>query len=396
VPLPLVFDLHGYGESIEIHRSMSNMIAKGEERWFVVVTPQADDPVPRWDATIGSADTTFLTAVLDHVVATHCIDLARVYVTGLSNGAFMASVMACQIPDRIAAIAPVAGLQDPAGCEIDDPVPVIAFHGTADTFVSYDGGLGASVADLPTDDGGTIGTGIVGGGGPTVEEIAAAWAVRNGCAAEAPLVEAVSAEVDRLGYVHCPSNGQVDLYRVNGGGHAWPGSAFSQSIEPIIGHTTMTIDATDLIWQFFDAHPRRLSAQPLAGHPARASPDGGALELDHLAGNRQTGHSDHRAGRASARRACASSVASSGSAVVMSSGHVATTLAAHSVQRSTMMSNSSRNCPQSTSHGSRSGKAPSPSRYALAIPALSPWRSSLQERTRSSVARMSCFVPCSA
>jgi polyhydroxybutyrate depolymerase len=254
-PLPLVIDLHGYGESIEIHRLMSNMIAEGEERSFVAVTPEADDPVPRWDASLGSVDTTFLTTVLDQVVATHCVDLARVYVTGLSNGAFMASVMACQLPDRIAAIAPVAGLQDPPGCRTDRPVPVISFHGTADTFVAYEGGLGASVADLPTDDGGTIGTAVVGGDGPSVEEIAAAWAARNGCATEPPTVEAVSDEVDRLQYPGCPPDGQVELYRINGGGHAWPGSAFSQSIEPIIGHTTMTIDATDLIWQFFATHP---------------------------------------------------------------------------------------------------------------------------------------------
>lgn len=258
VPLSLVIDLHGYGEPIEIHREMSNMIAKGEEKWFVVVLPQADHPVPRWDATIGSEDTAFLAAVLDRVTTEHCIDLARVYVSGLSNGAFMASVLACQFPDRIAAIAPVAGLQDPAGCQIDDPMPLISFHGTADTFVSYDGGLGASVADLPTDDGGTVGTAIVGGDGPSVEDNAAAWAARNGCTSASPTVDAISDEVDRLAYVvDCPSNGPVVLYRVNGGGHAWPGSVFSQSIEQIVGHTTMTIDATDLIWQFFDAHPRR-------------------------------------------------------------------------------------------------------------------------------------------
>lgn len=260
VPLPLVIDLHGYGEPIEIHRSMSNMIAKGEEKWFVVVLPQADHPVPRWEATIGSEDTAFVAAVLDRVVGEHCIDLARVYVTGLSNGAFMASVLACQFSDRIAAIAPVAGLQDPAGCAIEDPVPVISFHGTADTFVSYDGGLGASVADLPTDDGGTVGTAIVGGDGPSVEDNAAAWAARNGCTSAPPTVDAISDEVDRIAYVvDCPSNGPVELYRVNGGGHAWPGSVFSQSIESIVGHTTMTIDATDLIWQFFDAHPRQAS-----------------------------------------------------------------------------------------------------------------------------------------
>jgi polyhydroxybutyrate depolymerase len=255
VPRPLVIDLHGYSETIEIHREMSNMIAEGEEQGFVVVTPQIDNPIPRWDATIDSPDTAFLIAVLDQVVAGRCIDLDRVYVTGLSNGAFMSSVMGCQIPDRIAAIGPVAGLQDPPGCRVGDAMPVISFHGTADTFVAYQGGLGASVADLPTDDGGTIGTAVVGSDGPSVEEVATAWAARNGCATETPLVEAASAEVDRLRYRSCPADGEVELYRVKGGGHAWPGSAFSQSIAPIVGRTTMTIDATDLIWQFFATHP---------------------------------------------------------------------------------------------------------------------------------------------
>ena len=80
------------------------------------------------------------------------------FVAGLSNGAFMTSSLACAYSDRIAAASPVAGITDPEGCEFERPVPVIAFHGTEDTFVAFDGGLGSSVADLPQPDGsGTLG-----------------------------------------------------------------------------------------------------------------------------------------------------------------------------------------------------------------------------------------------
>jgi polyhydroxybutyrate depolymerase len=253
-PMPLVMDLHGYQEGLEIHRMMSNMTSTGEAHGFVVVIPEVTNTVPRWDASIGSPDTLFLAAVLDQVEANHCIDLNRVYVTGLSNGAFMTSVLACQLSDRVAAVAPVAGIRDPEGCAFQRPVPIITFHGTADTYVAYDGGLGSSVANLPTDDGGTIGTAVVANTGPTIEEIAAAWAGRNGCAASPPAVTAVAPDVDELAF-DCPPATETELYRVNGGGHTWPGSAFSQQIESIVGYTTVSIDANELMWAFFQAHP---------------------------------------------------------------------------------------------------------------------------------------------
>lgn len=172
----------------------------------------------------------------------------------MSNGAFMTSVVACQLSDRIAAAAPVAGIRDPNGCTFHRAVPVIVFHGTADTFVAYTGGLGASVAHLPTDNGGTLGTSAVTSSGPSIEDIAAAWAHRNGCASTPPVETAVAADVELLNY-GCHAGADVQLYRVAGGGHAWPGSQFSRSIETIVGRTTMDIDANELIWAFFVAHP---------------------------------------------------------------------------------------------------------------------------------------------
>jgi polyhydroxybutyrate depolymerase len=181
-----------------------------------------------------------------------------VYVTGLSNGAFMTSSVACRYADRVAAIAPVAGIRDPEGCDPARPVPVLAIHGTDDQFVTYEGGLGERALDLPAPDGSgrtlrEVGVESRPPGEPSVPEIAAAWAARNGCG-DADPPEAVTDDVDRI--VHrCPPGVAVELLRVEGGGHAWPGSALSAAVESIVGPTTMTISANEQLWAFFRDHP---------------------------------------------------------------------------------------------------------------------------------------------
>ena len=257
-PLPLVVDLHGYGEPAEVHLKLSGLAAFGDAKGFVTVAPQGPGPVPLWNVTLGSADLAFLGGVIDDVEQKVCIDRNRVFVAGLSNGAFMASAMACQFADRIGAVAPVAGLQDIPGCKSALPVPVIAFHGTADGFVAYEGGLGPQVAKLPTPDGkGTLGGGstLPRAKGPSIPEQAAAWARRNGCGAT-PVEEAVASDVTLLRFP-CPAGAEVELYRVTGGGHAWPGSEVSRQIVSVIGPTTFSISANELLWAFFQAHPLR-------------------------------------------------------------------------------------------------------------------------------------------
>lgn len=83
--------------------------------------------------------------------------------------------------------------------------------------------------------------------------ITTAWARRNGCAAE-PGTRTVASGVTQIAY-RCPAGADVVLYRITGGGHAWPGSAVSQSVGSVIGFTTMAISADAIIWQFFEAHP---------------------------------------------------------------------------------------------------------------------------------------------
>lgn len=258
-PVPVVFDLHGYSEGATVHTKMSALGPFGDTHHFVTITPQGSGTtVPRWDTKLGSADMAYIGDLLDEVERTVCVDQQRVYVTGLSNGAFMTSAVACKYADRFAAAAPVAGIRDIAGCKPSRPVPVIAFHGTADGFVSYDGGLGARVAELPSPDGsgkkiGQAAVNSIAPKGPTIPEITATWAVRNGCK-KTPTEKPVAADVTIISF-SCPKGDEAELYRVTGGGHAWPGSAFSKAVESAIGPTTLSINANELMWSFFQAHP---------------------------------------------------------------------------------------------------------------------------------------------
>jgi polyhydroxybutyrate depolymerase len=256
-PLPLVVDFHGYSEGAEIHSKLSALGPFGDEHGFVTVSPQGLGEPTRWDTALDSADVRFTRDLLDEAERTLCLDTNRVYVTGLSNGAFMTSTIGCVLADRVAAIGPVAGIRDPEGCAPSRPVPVLAIHGTADTFVAYDGGLGESALDLPAPGGGTLRD--LGAAaqpkGPSIPEITEAWAERDGCGAKATTAE-VTADVDRISYP-CPKGMAVELYRVTDGGHSWPGSPLAEVIEKVVGKTTTTVSANELLWSFFEAHPLR-------------------------------------------------------------------------------------------------------------------------------------------
>jgi polyhydroxybutyrate depolymerase len=263
-PLPLVLDLHGYSEGADVHVQMSGLGRFGESEGFVTATPQGSGVVPMWDTTLGSKDLAFLGDVLDAVEAGVCIDTNRVYATGLSNGAFMASAVACQYSDRVAAVAPVAGARVISGCKLTRPVPIVAFHGTADGFVDYNGGLGQAALNLPAPDGSgrKLGDSLSADqlaqmrqAGQSIPDIMQRWARRNGCPVGHREHE-VTSDVTRFVY-DCPPADAVELYRVTGGGHTWPGSPVSVAAASLIGRTTMSISADEVMWAFFRNHPLR-------------------------------------------------------------------------------------------------------------------------------------------
>jgi polyhydroxybutyrate depolymerase len=257
-PLPLVVDLHGYTEGADIHRMHTKLGETGDREGFITLTPHGEGVVPRWDVTLGSPDMEFIGDLLDEAEATLCVDVRRIYATGLSNGAFMTSSLVCAYADRFAAVAPIAGIRQVEDCEPARPVPTVAFHGTADDFVRFDGGIGSAASRLPNPDGSprtpeTTPSTTPAALRPTIPENVAFWADLNGCRPK-PRERTIADDVTLVSY-RCPGRADVQLYVIEGGGHSWPGSEFSRGIESITGPVTFSIDANDVMWRFFERHP---------------------------------------------------------------------------------------------------------------------------------------------
>ena len=249
-PAPVVFDFHGLMEGAELAAKASRLPELGTEEGFITVVPNGRGNPISWDIAPDPAanpDMAFVGDMLDTIGAEQCIDTSRVYATGLSNGAMMTSAIACAYPDRFAAVAPVAGVM--ATCDSTNrPVPVLAFHGTADPILLFNGGVGnlggllsgdADVSNVPEAD-------LQGEGYPqSVDE----WAVRNGCEDDV-IDDRIEDDVVRRTY-DCPKDADVVFDIVEGGGHTWPGSELNAQLGAIMGPTTTNLDASAAMWEFF-------------------------------------------------------------------------------------------------------------------------------------------------
>jgi polyhydroxybutyrate depolymerase len=114
---------------------------------------------------------------------------------------------------------------------------MIAFHGTADRFIPYDGGSSP------------IAPGVF----PSATSWTANWARRNRCGAN-PVNSVVAADVTRLEFTDCAEGAAVVLYTLKGVGHQWPGG--KPFPESFAGPTSNSIDASSVMWEFFVQHPR--------------------------------------------------------------------------------------------------------------------------------------------
>ena len=241
-PTPLVISLHGFSEWPAHQAQISGWNELADRYGFIVVYPSGTQIPLHWrmqgfagDPHNPSVDVTFISELVDHLSAHYNLDPARIYANGLSNGGGMSYELSCFLSDRIAAIGSVAGsyLLPVDQCHPSRPVPAILFHGTDDRVVPYQGGPGRSFR-LPF---------------PNIPEFSAQLAQLNGCAAS-PSNQRVSENVDRLEYAHCAA--PVILYTIQDGGHSWPGGEPLPSL--IVGQTTSEIDATQLMWDFFQQH----------------------------------------------------------------------------------------------------------------------------------------------
>jgi polyhydroxybutyrate depolymerase len=259
--VPLVLALHGGGGTGLGMDGLTRGTLRKEaaRRGWLLVCPDGiakgwNDGRPlvgvRDRARAGVDDVGFLSALIDRMIAEEHADPGRVYVTGISNGGFMSLRLAVDLAERIAAVAAVSAsvtkvLENSRPAK---PVAVLLFNGTADPLVPYGGGE-VSVLGRPR--------------GEVLSTPAAVawWAARDGCSG----ASAVRALPDRdpddgtrvtvEAHDRCEEGTTVVLYRVEGGGHGWPGG---RQYFPrfIVGRVTHDVDGTRAIFDFFARHTR--------------------------------------------------------------------------------------------------------------------------------------------
>ena len=242
--MPLVITLHTSMSWDSSAMAISQWNKVADENGFIVVYPEGSGFGPKsWEMTGSETpahmpDVTFISTLIAKLEASYNIDTTRIYANGMSNGGGMAFVLSCTLSDRIAAVGMVsAGLYpDWNWCTDHRPVPVIAFHGTADPICPYNGGPSK----------------LTGDSFPSVRGFVANWSRRNQCRLS-PIESSVAADVTRLEYTNCADDAGVVLYTVTGEGHQWPGG------KPIVaswlvGPYSHSIDATRTMWAFFRLH----------------------------------------------------------------------------------------------------------------------------------------------
>jgi len=250
---PLVLAFHGGQTHPEMMRRFSGLDAFAAAGRAVVVYPAGTgsrEDILTWNGgnCCGQAlvdqvdDVGFARELVADVAGRLPVDPRRIHATGMSNGAMMAYRLAAEMADRIASIAPVAGPLALASVAPSRPVPVLHFHGTLDQFTPLEGGVGrrsvTRVAHRPVLDG------------------LLDWVRADGCPPE-PRREPVPCTddgitIERFTWGPGRDDSEVVFYRLEGGGHTWPGRTPDSFF---LGPSALSLDANELIWKFFDRHP---------------------------------------------------------------------------------------------------------------------------------------------
>ena len=258
---PLVLNLHGLGGSAAVLRSTSGMNAVADAGHFLVAYPDATvNPqvaLSQWNegSTFpnGPDDVGFIDALLDELESGYRINPSKVYAAGFSGGGMMSYYLGEQMSDRLAAIASVSG-QHIANPTAPRSLPVSHMHGTADSSLPIGGGF----ANVPPP--------LISFMFPPVTDVIDAWRDSNNCVGEPSITQLPDlntqdgSTVEMIQYQDCDCYltsseeerpAEVLFYRIEGGGHTWPGGG---SQPPQNGTVNRDINASEEIWKFFSRH----------------------------------------------------------------------------------------------------------------------------------------------
>jgi polyhydroxybutyrate depolymerase len=241
---PLLLAFHGGGGTGRNQQKLSNLDEVADANGFVVVYPNGYGRSWNSGHGVGRAekrgvdDVRFVSNLIDRLAKDYAIDKRRVYATGMSQGALFVHRLACELSDRITAVAPVSGSMPVITgerCRPRRPVPILIFHGEKDRISPYRGGRT-----------------LTGGQTESIEQTVDEWARRNGCRLT-PKRETLSEEVSTETYDVCREGANVRLYRFATAGHTWPGGP--QYLPRImIGKTATEVNASEVMWKFFSRY----------------------------------------------------------------------------------------------------------------------------------------------
>ncbi|MGB5820937.1 MAG: PHB depolymerase family esterase [Saonia sp.] len=253
---PLVIVLHGGSGNAESVQGFTQMNPVSDQNGFLVAYPQGFGPTPpgySWaDGRATSAtemsidDVGFIEKLIVELETEFNINSDSIYVCGFSNGGFMTQKLACELENTFAGIGTLGstiGTDVLNQCATSQNIPMIFMLGDADSFVPYEGG---TVANNPSP--------IEG-----IESLVDYWVGNNTCLTSNNGVNLPDTDttdnstVTFYEYTDCDCNANISFYRINGGGHTWPGVE-NTSYEEIAGETNEDINASSVLWAFFSQH----------------------------------------------------------------------------------------------------------------------------------------------
>jgi polyhydroxybutyrate depolymerase len=235
--LPLVVAFHGAYDDAEFTSVYFGLSKLADRKHFAVLYPQASHN-KFWELPRGQhEDVDQVRALLDRVERASCIDGSRVYATGVSNGGGFTARLGCEMADRLAAIAPVAGGYGPPGdCHPARPLPMLEIHGAEDPVVPY-GGKEHGTQSLPRF--------------LSVSRFLRQWTALDGCRGGSKRTTPRPG-VTRLTWNHCAGGSVVQHLKLADTDHGWPGGHWSAAgkKKPSPAHDPTGLDGAETVWHF--------------------------------------------------------------------------------------------------------------------------------------------------
>ncbi len=262
LPAPVVIFLHGGGGSMKEAYS-EGMDKMSDKYGFILAIPQGTGKkilgkiIGSWNSGNWSGskkltpisccgyagdnnidDVGFISKMIDEIKSNFSVDEKKIYATGMSNGAMMSYRLACELSNKIAAVAVVAPPFVPEVCDNAKPISIMDIHGTADPCALYNGGfcencLGKSLSTQ------------------SAKEIVNSWIMRDGCLSESEIIYN-KGNAKCVDYSKCAQGTEVEFCTIEGGGHTWPsGNQYlpAEKIGPVSNDMSF-----DQMWEFLKKH----------------------------------------------------------------------------------------------------------------------------------------------